>query len=60
MKIEIDVDIPVGYEATGEYRQPNKGEIVLVFGCQAAVCEIDGVQQRIILRKRNFNNEEIK
>lgn len=26
MKIEIEVDIPDGYEATGEYRQPKSGD----------------------------------
>lgn len=26
MKIEIDVDVPAGYEPTGEFREPRSGE----------------------------------
>lgn len=28
-KIEIEIDVPEGYEATGEFRRPKKGELIL-------------------------------
>jgi hypothetical protein len=36
MKIEIDVEMPEGYEATGEYRRAILGEYRLEYGCALA------------------------
>jgi hypothetical protein len=58
MKIEINVDIPAGYEATGEYKVPGSGEYFLTLGGQVYMhrhADIDtgeGVSTpRIILKK---------
>lgn len=55
MKIELEADIPEGYEPTGDYRTPRKGELYctaqLIKPVRAATS--DGfVMESIILRKK--------
>jgi hypothetical protein len=48
-KIEVEINIPDGYEATGEFRYPVNGELYLYCG---TVAKSDGVHpERLILRK---------
>ena len=52
-KVTIEVDVPEGYEATGEYRVPREGEIHLPSNClsTALVADRGCVFQKIILRR---------
>ena len=51
MRIEIDVNIPEGFEATGEYRRPNIMEFFLDDG-KAQLCPVSVIGKYIILRKK--------
>ena len=58
MKFEIDVEIPEGYEPTGEYRRPAKGEWwmpALELGTASSGATMGA---RIILRKEKPRYED--
>lgn len=50
-KIEIEIDVPEGYEATGEFRQPRKGEFILRSGSAIEAMTDNEFSEGIILRK---------
>lgn len=50
-KVEIEVDVPEGFELTGEIRPPMVGEWFLTNFEEARVCEADYAMRRLILRK---------
>lgn len=52
--ITIDVTVPDGHEATGEYRKPSIGELFLTMAGTACVCSTNHqtTETRIILRKK--------
>lgn len=61
MKVEIDVEIPDGYEATGEYRAPKKGEWYLdecSRDAERASMIWDNRHRRLILRKKPLRYED--
>lgn len=52
-KSEIEVDVPDGWEATGEWRPARQGEAVIhPDHCHAFVMNTEGMSNRIILRKK--------
>lgn len=57
MKIELDVQIPDGYEATGEYRPPRTGEWFFDHGCARCYDGRRGLSY-IILRKKRWRAEQ--
>lgn len=63
MKVEIDVEIPEGYEATGEYRAPKKGEWYLdqcSRDAERASMIWDNRHRRLILRKKPLRYEDFE
>lgn len=50
MKIELDVEIPEGYEATGKYGKPVAGEYWM--DIHGKVFSVSDTGNRIILRKK--------
>lgn len=60
MKFEIDVDIPDGYEPTGEYRKPREGEWFLGLDDLARQSRMDWVEARLILREKPLAYEDFE
>jgi hypothetical protein len=53
MKVELDVKIPEGFEATGEHRHPRSGEYYISFNGNPGCAKADFCQDVcIILRKK--------
>lgn len=50
-KVEIEVDVPDGYELTGEYRRPNEGDVYLSGSGGINICAGDGDFNRLIMRR---------
>ncbi len=57
--VTLNISIPEGYEATGEYRIPSFGETFLKADMTVGVCETNGAGYgpRIILRKKSTRHE---
>ena len=50
-RFEIEVDIPFGFEPTGEFRRGRRGECVLINGCRPLILTHDDLEPRLILCK---------
>lgn len=58
MKIEIDVEIQDGYDATGEYKKPEAGELYLSPSGKVKLAEYDFEHDsHIILRKKPLTGQ---
>jgi hypothetical protein len=51
MQVDLQVEVPKGYELTGEYRPPVMGELYLSGNDCACVANIDFITRWLILRK---------
>jgi hypothetical protein len=51
MQVDLQVEVPKGYELTGEYRPPKKGEFYLNDGSMASIANINFASRWLILRK---------
>ena len=51
MQVDLQVEVPKGYELTGEYRPPVIGELYLSGDNYACVANIDFITRWLILRK---------
>lgn len=61
MRFEIEVSIPDGYEATGEYRLPNAGELYLLCPGHAGKASYDRPgEPRLILREKPLAYEDFE
>jgi hypothetical protein len=51
MQVDLQVEVPKGFELTGEYRSPKTGEFYLTNSNTAIQASIDFVSSWLILRK---------